>query len=422
MSDDFRHCIRQFKWKVQLGHPDLSYAGKRRENRPIFALEISYPLLKEWDRLLYSGGIDGKTVDSQIALDYITLLELSIPGSIFVFTDDQEIRSQINGNLWKISASVAQLYKKTKGRTRKELDSRVRKFHVFSGQTKSQEEYQKEINQLKSESEEWRSKYKNLEDEKQNLYNEMLEVIGRGERMINHLQNENQQLLNYLSDIEKVAQIECQYRGKHLYSSQNKGRTLKTYISRAESALWFSKHFGLDVESMLVKESDTGKKHTVILEAGTKDTQDPTANSEPGEKNNRYNSLTEQEKTQIEEILFVLDKFCVNDSFYHEFTMITNGLPKSYLIKQCRNDLNKLCRIDPLPGKLPGSRVHSLRDVIKDHILDYIKENPNFDPAKETIQIKISGDGATMTRNTSFILLSFSILQTGQEVMSAKGN
>ena len=139
-----------------------------------------------------------------------------------MFTDDQEIRSQINENLWKISASVAQLYKKTKGRKRKELDSRVRKFHVFSGQTKSQEEYQKEINQLKSESEEWRSKYKNLEDEKQNLYNEMLEVINQKERVINHLQNENQQLLNYLADIEKVAQIQCQYKGKHLSSSQKR--------------------------------------------------------------------------------------------------------------------------------------------------------------------------------------------------------
>lgn len=134
MSDDFRHCIRQFKWKVQLGHPDLSYAGKRRENKPIFALEIPYPLLKEWDRLLYSG-LDGKTVDSQIALDYITLLELSIPGSIFVFTDDQEIRSQINENLWKISASVAQLYKKTKGRIRESgnfMCSQVKQSHKKS--------------------------------------------------------------------------------------------------------------------------------------------------------------------------------------------------------------------------------------------------------------------------------------------------
>ena len=78
----------------------------------------------------------------------VALLELSIPGPMFAFIDDQEIRSQINKNLWKISASVAQLYKKTKGRKRKKQDTRVRKFHVFSGQTKSQEEYQKEINQL----------------------------------------------------------------------------------------------------------------------------------------------------------------------------------------------------------------------------------------------------------------------------------
>jgi hypothetical protein len=106
-------------------------------------------------------------------------------------------------------------------------------------------------------------------------------------------------------------------QGKASLVKSEQGQDLRTFISRAETALWFSKHFSLDVESMLVKESDTGKKHTVIFEAGTKETQDPTANSEPGEKNNRYNSLTEQQKTQIEEILFVLDKFCVGDAFYH---------------------------------------------------------------------------------------------------------
>lgn len=422
MSDEFRRCERQFKWNVELSHPDLSYAAKTRKNKAILALEIPYPLLKEWHRIINGGGLGEKTVDGQDVPDYISLLEISIPSSLFAFTDDQETRSQINDNLWKISTSVVQLYKKTKGRKRKELDNRVRKFHVMAGQTKSQEDYEEEINQLKSAAENWRSKYQNLEVEKRNLYNEMLEVINQKERTINHLQNENQQLLNYITDIEKVANIHCQYKGKHLSSSQNKSRTLKTFMSRAETALWFSKNFGLDIESMLIKESDTGKKHTVTFEAVTKETQDSTANSEPSEKSNRYNNLTEEHKKQIEEILFVLDKFCVGDAFYHQFTMMTNGLPKSYLIQQCRSDLNKLCCIDPLPGKLTGSKVHSVRDVMKEHILDYIKENPNFDPAKENIQIKISGDGARMTRNSSFILLSFSILQTGQEVMSAKGN
>ena len=81
--------------------------------------------------------------------------------------------------------------------------------------------------------------------------------------------------------------------------NQNNGEVIKfqNLILRAETALKFSKHFRLDVESMLVKESNTGKKHTVIFETGTRETQDSTVNSEPGEKNNRYNSLSLSDRT-----------------------------------------------------------------------------------------------------------------------------
>lgn len=37
-------------------------------------------------------------------------------------------------------------------------------------------------------------------------------------------------------------------------------------------------------------------------------------------------------------------------------------------------------------------------------------------------EVKICGDGARMTRNSSSILLRFSLLQTGDDVMAAKGN
>ena len=40
----------------------------------------------------------------------------------------------------------------------------------------------------------------------------------------------------------------------------------------------------------------------------------------------------------------------------------------------------------------------------------------------DTIQIEITGDEAKMTNNSNFILLSFSILQIDENVMSAKGN
>ena len=40
---------------------------------------------------------------------------------------------------------------------------------------------------------------------------------------------------------------------------------------------------------------------------------------------------------------------------------------------------------------------------------------------KETFRIKVSLDGAKMTRRTNFIVLSFSILNDGEDVMTSKG-
>ena len=144
--------------------------------------------------------------------------------------------------------------------------------------------------------------------------------------------------------------------------------------------------------------------------------------SKCAEGEDRYNSLSEDEKKKVEQILFLLDKFCVGDSFYHEISMITDNLPRSYLVKQCREQLNKMCHIEALDGNFEGGKVSSVETVFKEHISDYLTQNPDFNTINDKIKIKINGDGARMTRNSNFILLSFSILQTGECVMSAKGN
>ena len=64
----------------------------------------------------------------------------------------------------------------------------------------------------------------------------------------------------------------------------------------------------------------------------------------------------------------------------------------------------------------------SVETVLKEQISDYCKQYADFDIINDKREIKINGDGARMTRNSNFILLSFSILQTGESVMSAKGN
>ena len=69
-----------------------------------------------------------------------------------------------------------------------------------------------------------------------------------------------------------------------------------------------------------------------------------------------------------------------------------------------------------------GAKVCSVETVFKEHISDYLKENPDFDTNNDKIKIKINGDVARRTQNSNFILLSFSILQTGESVMSAEWN
>ena len=40
----------------------------------------------------------------------------------------------------------------------------------------------------------------------------------------------------------------------------------------------------------------------------------------------------------------------------------------------------------------------------------------------EKVKVKLSGDGARMSRASNFILLSFSILQSADDLLSSKGN
>ena len=131
--------------------------------------------------------------------------------------------------------------------------------------------------------------------------------------------------------------------------------------------------------------------------------------------------MLEEDEEKIEQILFLLDKFCVRDNFYHKLTMTFDGLLRSYLVKQCRDHLNKMCHIDPPQEKHIAAKVSSVGDLFQEHVQDYLHQNPSFG-TDDKIQIKINGNGARMTRNSNFIPLSFSILQTEQSVLSAKGN
>ena len=55
--------------------------------------------------------------------------------------------------------------------------------------------------------------------------------------------------------------------------------------------------------------------------------------------------------------------YFVVDEFIHELSMIVDRMPRSYLIKQCRNKLNSICAVKPTPGPEPGAQL-SFKDSL----------------------------------------------------------
>ena len=99
----------------------------------------------------------------------------------FVFGDSENVRSGIDVALLNVAWKISLDYKKSKGRTRKEWDNRVRKFHLMKGQTKSVHELHQDIQNIQNELQGWKKAYENLELEKERIYEEMVLAVNQRE-------------------------------------------------------------------------------------------------------------------------------------------------------------------------------------------------------------------------------------------------
>ena len=227
--------------------------------------------------------------------------------------------------------------------------------HIQSvAELEMENEQLKELNtSLHEEIEEWKSNYANLEEEKREMFQEMQAEIRTLQNDVEKAETTNKELLDYIELLQRTQQ---DYKGKDISEAKKKSRTLKTFMTRAQTALWFAKSFRLEVESIAMKEIKTGSKHNAKMASDEQQENTTTG----------LDSLSEEEKEKVEQILFLLDKFCVGDSFYHELSMINDDLPKSYLIKQRRTQLNDMCHIISTPEKAKGQKFHSRNFSMKE--------------------------------------------------------
>ncbi|CAC5411399.1 unnamed protein product [Mytilus coruscus] len=87
--------------------------------------------------------------------------------------------------------------------------------------------------------------------------------------------------------------------------------------------------------------------------------------------------------------------------------MVHNDLPRSYLLIQCKNELNKMVEIERLPGNVPGAMINLNSGIEKLLERHAVKHNDVND-----IKIKFSGDGTKVSRISNFVIFSISNMST----------
>lgn len=88
----------------------------------------------------------------------------------------------------------------------------------------------------------------------------------------------------------------------------------------------------------------------------------------------------------------------------------------------CKDDLKKVCHITRTPGVAPGGQL-DIATELESFLKKQINQNKiDIDDPGLTFRIKISEDGAKMTKLRIFIVISCSVFNNDEDPMSSKGN
>ncbi|XP_067034418.1 uncharacterized protein [Acropora muricata] len=401
MSDSFTQW-EQVKEKLQLEDREnslhLHYIYEQRVTGAFLTFKISQKLLLKWREL--------KKLFVNISyLDLLHLSSLHVPFSI------KHGDGRVEEYLRTLVSKVYNRGKGLRGVQRAKFLLKERSVQLYHHELESNnslyEKFENEKNELQSQIHElemdmnemcdklWQE-IQNERSRVQNLESESLKLIQENEGL--------KEYIDYLEDSVVCGNCSDTLRntGKPLneVSARQVTRKIKELKTTAQKALWFLQSFGLTLDSIKVRDKE-----------GTVTELDYEGNNGSAS----FDNLPEDEKETVRALLYIMDKFCVSDAAYHEVTQISDDIPRSYLIKQCRSDLNNSFHIRRTPGKNSGVEM-SFKQELEAQIRKKLAQG---DLGRQ--QIKISGDGAKMSRIANFIVISFAMLSDGEKVMSCKG-
>ena len=239
--------------------------------------------------------------------NFVALVNERIEGDAIAF-DPEALRLQ--AQLYNRSLATCSKLQKARGRKREELLLGSTKIVIQRGEVMS-------ANQLQ------------MERDEANV------LLAEADSVIEELLVQMQDMREELAGAHELFTSQNSQHGSKIddVSSRHARRKICEVEESAREALEFLPSYGLIAESLKVHTS-AGKSISIALSPDAEGVNTPDSCS-----NLR--------------VLYLLDKFGVSDSFYHELCMIFSDLPRSHGIKKARIELNRsmtLHRIDGFEG------------------------------------------------------------------------
>ena len=318
---------------------------KQKNKESFCCIDIPFPLLLCWEKI-------------ETNTTFVKLLNNNIPGCGFAV---KENAVRIEERLRVKCSSISSRFKAASGRKKRDVLSGSYRMNIFVEEVES-------VEVLNERLEKEEKTKKNLEHENKILYEELIEEVQQKKLREDELLSETESLKQYIEKLERNRETDKNGKDLSALSPTTRWRYLKDLTTRAQKALWFMNAYGLKLSSLEVEENNKTKHKLNLNDIPTTTNPVHANNTNQGGK---YLTLPEDEKKKVEEVLFLMDRFGVSDEFYHHLTMIFDGLPRSYLVKQCKSNLNTMRHLTPTPGKSPGVQT-SFKELLREQILDLV--------------------------------------------------
>ena len=166
----------------------------------------------------------------------------------------------------------------------------------------------------------------------------------------------NLKLMHLLKEATKGVPIN---NGKGIDEVQERQRRRKMMVLRegCKQALWFADTFHIDLLKVVFQTRATGE-HIDLLYNNIEIAPANRSSDETSKSRNLF---------QLEQILYLLDRFAISDQCYHELSMVDPSLPRSYVIKEARARINSSIILKRLPAPYSGC-YRDLHDCIAEAI------------------------------------------------------